>query len=145
MAMWELLAPRRALSVSKTLRWTRNLGIVVLDSPVLRAVFPVAAVGIAVVVAKHGWGLLNVVDLPFALAVVIAIVALDLATTPLTNDTCTPLAPGRLHLFAVGESVPPVNEGARPRFRAAPARELRSPALWQAPLAESLRRRCAPG
>ena len=28
--IWEVLAPRRALTVSKALRWTSNLGLVVL-------------------------------------------------------------------------------------------------------------------
>ncbi len=28
MAVWELVAPRRALTVSKALRWTNNLGLV---------------------------------------------------------------------------------------------------------------------
>ena len=30
MALWEVLAPRRALTVSKTVRWVNNLGIVFL-------------------------------------------------------------------------------------------------------------------
>jgi sterol desaturase/sphingolipid hydroxylase (fatty acid hydroxylase superfamily) len=65
--------------VSKTLRWTSNLGIVVLNTVVLRLVFPVAAVGMAALAADRGWGLLNALGLPFALAVVVAVVALDLA------------------------------------------------------------------
>ncbi len=32
MALWELAAPRRRLTVSKMLRWASNLGIVFLDS-----------------------------------------------------------------------------------------------------------------
>jgi sterol desaturase/sphingolipid hydroxylase (fatty acid hydroxylase superfamily) len=79
MAAWELLAPRRALTVSKALRWTNNLGIVVLNTLVLRAAFPVAAVGMAALAAERGWGLLNVLQPPFALSVLIAVVALDLA------------------------------------------------------------------
>ena len=79
MAAWGLLAPRRAPTVSKALRWTSNLGIVVLNTVVLRLVFPVVAVGMAALAAQRGWGLLNAMELPFALAVVIAVVALDLA------------------------------------------------------------------
>ena len=74
MTLWELLAPRRALSVSKTLRWTSNLGIVVLNTLVLRAVFPVAAVGMALLAAGRGWGLLNAMELHDALAGVVAVV-----------------------------------------------------------------------
>ena len=47
MAGWELLAPRRVLNVSKALRWANNLGIVVLNTVLLRLLFPAAAVGIA--------------------------------------------------------------------------------------------------
>jgi sterol desaturase/sphingolipid hydroxylase (fatty acid hydroxylase superfamily) len=79
MAVWELLAPRRALTVSKALRWTSNLGIVVLNTVVLRLVFPVAAVGVAALAAGRGWGLLNAMELLFPLAVVLAIITLDLA------------------------------------------------------------------
>ncbi len=45
MALWEWRAPRRALTVSKVWRWTSNLGIVVLNSLLLRLIFPATAVG----------------------------------------------------------------------------------------------------
>ena len=35
-ALWELAAPRRALTVSKALRWGSNLGLVVLNTVLLR-------------------------------------------------------------------------------------------------------------
>ena len=47
MVLWELRAPRRALTVSKALRWGSNLGLVVLNSVLLRLLFPAAAVGLA--------------------------------------------------------------------------------------------------
>jgi len=34
MAIWKILAPRRALSFSRGLRWTNNLGIVALNNGV---------------------------------------------------------------------------------------------------------------
>ena len=43
MAVWELVAPRRRLLVSKALRWSNNLALVVLNSFVLRLLFPAAA------------------------------------------------------------------------------------------------------
>ena len=78
MALWELLAPRRALSVSKGIRWANNLGLVALNTLVLRLIFPAAAVGVAAVAAERGWGLLNIHPLHPALAGVLAVVALDL-------------------------------------------------------------------
>ena len=77
MAIWEVLSPRRSLSVSKTIRWTNNLALVFLNSIVLRLLFPAAAVGIATTVAQQGWGLLNLYPLPFVPSVVIAVVAMD--------------------------------------------------------------------
>lgn len=77
MALWEELAPRRALTVSKTLRWSNNLGLVVLNTLVLRLLFPAAAVGMAAVAAEQGWGLLNQVPVPFWLAVALAVVFMD--------------------------------------------------------------------
>ena len=79
MAAWEALAPRRALSVSKARRWASNLGIVFLNSALLRIIFPATAVTVAVLAQERGWGLLNQHDVPFALAVVASVVALDLA------------------------------------------------------------------
>ena len=79
MAIWELLAPRRALTVSKTVRWVSNLGLVALNTVLLRLVFPTAAVGAALLAEQRGWGLLHQVELPYWLAVVAAVVALDLA------------------------------------------------------------------
>jgi sterol desaturase/sphingolipid hydroxylase (fatty acid hydroxylase superfamily) len=77
MALWELVAPRRALTVSKAVRWANNLGIVFFNSFLLRLLFPAAAVGVAVFAAEHGWGLFNYYDLPFWLVAVLSVVAMD--------------------------------------------------------------------
>ncbi len=77
MGLWEIVAPRRALTVSKVVRWTNNLGLVFVNSLVLRILFPAAAVGVAAFAAEQGWGLLNYYQLPLALSVVLAVVALD--------------------------------------------------------------------
>jgi sterol desaturase/sphingolipid hydroxylase (fatty acid hydroxylase superfamily) len=77
MAVWELSAPRRTPSVSKTSRWGSNLGLVVLNTLLLRLLFPTAAAGMAAFAAAQGWGLLNQVRLPFGLAGALALVVLD--------------------------------------------------------------------
>lgn len=79
MAGWELLAPRRLQKIGRGLRWPNNLGIVVLDTLLLRLVFPTAAVGFALFAAGRGWGLFNAVDVPVWLAVIAAVLILDLA------------------------------------------------------------------
>ena len=77
-ALWELAAPRRPLRVSKAVRWTSNIGIVILDTALLRIVFPAAAVGIAVAAGALGWGLFNALDWPLWIEIVLAVVVLDL-------------------------------------------------------------------
>ena len=79
MALWELAAPRRALRVSRGWRWTSNLGIVLLNTALLRLVLPTSAVALAVVARAEGWGVLGRLDLPAWLEIVAAIVALDFA------------------------------------------------------------------
>jgi hypothetical protein len=76
-ALWEVAAPRRALTVSKTLRWASNLGLVALNTVMLRLLFPLAAVGVAAFCVKNGWGLINHFQVPFAIAVPLAVIAMD--------------------------------------------------------------------
>jgi sterol desaturase/sphingolipid hydroxylase (fatty acid hydroxylase superfamily) len=78
MAIWELFAPRRTLAVSKWMRWTNNLGLVFFNTLILRVLFPVAAVGVAVFANNNGWGLLNYFRISYPLAIVLSVVALDL-------------------------------------------------------------------
>jgi sterol desaturase/sphingolipid hydroxylase (fatty acid hydroxylase superfamily) len=79
MALWELLAPRRAWSVGRAPRWPGNLGILLLDVAVVRLLFPVAAVGVAAVAVQRGWGLLNIAPWPPVLEGLLGFLALDLA------------------------------------------------------------------
>ncbi len=79
MALWETRAPRRGLRLPKRARWTANLGLVVLNTIILRLLFPAAAVGAATLAADRGWGVLAWVGLPAWAAVALSVVALDLA------------------------------------------------------------------
>lgn len=77
MALWEVLAPRRALSVAKSLRWANNLGLVFLNTALLRLVFPAAAVGFAALAHARGWGLFNYYEVGFWLPLIASVVLLD--------------------------------------------------------------------
>jgi sterol desaturase/sphingolipid hydroxylase (fatty acid hydroxylase superfamily) len=77
MALWELWAPRRVLTVGKAIRWANNLGLVALNTLLLRLLFPAAAVGMAALADDQGWGLLNYFQVPVGLAVPLAVIALD--------------------------------------------------------------------
>ena len=77
-ALWELLAPCRRLTVPRGLRWANNLGLVVMNALLLRLLFPAAAIGVAAFANGHGWGLLQHFEVPFWLAVPVAVVVMDL-------------------------------------------------------------------
>ncbi len=76
-SFWELVAPQRRLTLSRALRWSSNLGLVVLNTVLLRLMFPLAAVGMAAFSAANGWGMLNHFKVPFWLAVPLAVMAMD--------------------------------------------------------------------
>jgi len=78
MALWELAGPRRQLTTAKGARWFANLGITVVNTVVVRLIFPAAAVGMAVVGAERGWGVLNQVSAPAVLSIIAAVLFLDL-------------------------------------------------------------------
>ena len=79
MVVWEVLAPRRRQAIGRLRRWPSNLGIVVLNTLLVRLAFPVAAVGTAVAAETHGWGLFNWLSVPTWFAVAASVVLLDLA------------------------------------------------------------------
>lgn len=78
MMLWEWLAPRRALLIGRR-RWFANLGIVVLDTAIVRLLFPLAGAGMALFAAREGWGLFNYYPVPAWLAVTLSVLILDLA------------------------------------------------------------------
>lgn len=77
MAIWEVVAPRRALTVSKAVRWANNLGLVFFNSFVLRLIFPAAAVGMAAFASEQGWGIFNYYDVLPVIAVIVSVIAMD--------------------------------------------------------------------
>lgn len=78
-AALEALLPRRRRSFSRARRWPSNLGIVALDTVVLRLVLPTAAVGAALAAEARGVGLLPWLRLPAPVAILVAVLLLDLA------------------------------------------------------------------
>jgi sterol desaturase/sphingolipid hydroxylase (fatty acid hydroxylase superfamily) len=79
MVLWELAAPKRRLTLARGARWPGNLGVLVLDALLVRILFPTAVVGVALACERNGWGLFNVVALPWGFAVLASVILLDLA------------------------------------------------------------------
>jgi len=77
MALWEVLAPRRRQAVGRIRRWPGNLGIVALDAALIRLLFPMSAMGLALFAEQKGFGLFNVWAVPGWLATLLAVLVLD--------------------------------------------------------------------
>ncbi|MBA3670042.1 MAG: sterol desaturase family protein [Sphingomonas sp.] len=78
LAILEPMLPRRIQVIGRQQRWPSNFGLVAVDTALVRIVFPTATIGLAVVAAGHGWGLLNQVAMPGWVGGIVAFVLLDL-------------------------------------------------------------------
>lgn len=78
LAIAEVAAPRRRLAIARRRRWPGNIGIVAIDTLLVRILFPTAAVGVALLAEARGVGLLNIVALPGWLSFLTSFVLLDL-------------------------------------------------------------------
>jgi sterol desaturase/sphingolipid hydroxylase (fatty acid hydroxylase superfamily) len=79
MALWEWLAPRRAPGAAVQIRRGNNIALAVLNLVLVRVLFPMAGVGLAVFVGQRGAGLFNMLPVPFPIAVAASLLAFDLA------------------------------------------------------------------
>jgi len=73
----EWVLPLRPAGDAIRLRWLGNVGISILDTFIVKALFPVLGVGWAAYCADRGWGLFNYVDGPAWLNVAVSIAWLD--------------------------------------------------------------------
>lgn len=78
MAVAEALLEARPCRVARRSRWIHNVGLMLLNTAVLRLLFPIGAVAAALWSTKHGFGLLHLANWPVAVELVLAIVVLDL-------------------------------------------------------------------
>ncbi|MCE5265256.1 MAG: sterol desaturase family protein [Deltaproteobacteria bacterium] len=76
-AVAETAAPRRPRALKRSLRWLGNLCMHVVNALFPRLLFPVLPVGMAVLWAEKGWGLLNIIPAPRWVAAILTLVALD--------------------------------------------------------------------
>ena len=79
MAVWELAAPRRKQELRRRTRWPGNLAIVVLDTLLVRLLFPIGTVAAAIAAEARGWGFFNAFDVPAWVAIPACVILLDLA------------------------------------------------------------------
>lgn len=77
--IWEWLTPRKKLTQSKLYRWLNNLGLIAFNSMCLSLLMPILAIEAAIYAANNGLGLLNQLEVPIYVELLIAVVLLDLA------------------------------------------------------------------
>jgi sterol desaturase/sphingolipid hydroxylase (fatty acid hydroxylase superfamily) len=76
-ALLELAVPRRPLTTSKGGRWFTNIGIVIINTVVLRVFVPAGALGISVWIGRQGWGVFNHMNWPIWIEVILSVILLD--------------------------------------------------------------------
>jgi sterol desaturase/sphingolipid hydroxylase (fatty acid hydroxylase superfamily) len=79
MALWEVMLPKRGLNESKGKRWSINLGMIIINTLIVRFVFSAGAVGVAVWAERSGYGMLYLLDTSPLFAGLLSIFLLDLA------------------------------------------------------------------
>ncbi len=81
-ALAEHLVPRKSRTQPRSTRWVTNWGMTVVNTVTLRLMaflLPLLAVGAAVDAGKNGWGLLNWLDWPLWIEVIVTVLFLDFA------------------------------------------------------------------
>lgn len=78
MGIWEVAAPRRKPTLSKTYRWVNNLGLTFFNGFIMKVIFPIASTGIAIAAYQNGWGVLRYFEVPSVLSVILFIVVMDM-------------------------------------------------------------------
>lgn len=78
-AAWEELYPRRNFTSPPGRRWLTNLGINFLGFILIRALFPLAPVLVAVFASEKGLGFFNVLSVPVFVAAIISFILMDLS------------------------------------------------------------------
>lgn len=78
MLLWEFLSPRRAPLEGQAWRRGNNLLLVLLNAMLLKLLIPITGAALAIYSAEQGWGLFNLLGLPFWLEIIFAVILLDL-------------------------------------------------------------------
>ncbi|MCK7610940.1 sterol desaturase family protein [Roseibium sediminicola] len=79
MALMEVWLPRRGLKSSRLKRWPTNWGFILLDALLVRLIFPIGGVGLALLAQDKGWGLFGLLGWSGIVVGLLAFLVLDLA------------------------------------------------------------------
>ncbi|MDA7847897.1 sterol desaturase family protein [Sulfurospirillum sp.] len=76
-AILEYFIPRRGLLISKSKRWFNNIFLVIIDTFIVKLLFPIVAVGTSIYAAQKEIGLFNVLDFSPIYSIIFCIIILD--------------------------------------------------------------------
>jgi sterol desaturase/sphingolipid hydroxylase (fatty acid hydroxylase superfamily) len=74
-----VLAPRRRQAIGRVARWPSNFGVVIIDTLLVRILFPTSAVGLALLAETKGFGLFNAWPVATWVSIIASVAILDLA------------------------------------------------------------------
>lgn len=77
MPLLEMILPLRPHKHPLAFRWVNNLLLGIIDSLILKFLFPIAGITFAVYIHQQGWGLFNTFDVPAVLAISLSILIYD--------------------------------------------------------------------
>ncbi|MEE8059693.1 MAG: sterol desaturase family protein [Pseudomonadales bacterium] len=78
LSWWEIRFPRRSLRIAKQQRWCHNWAISIFNAVFLKLTFPIMGVGMALMAQEKQWGLLNYLEFPMWVEVIIFVCIFDL-------------------------------------------------------------------
>jgi len=77
-ALWEVFQPARSETTSISLRWFGNIVLLLLSWMIVTLLPFITGFGAALLAGRHGWGLLNVLQIPAPVGILLSFVVLDL-------------------------------------------------------------------
>lgn len=78
MGIMETLWPRRVLDAPKTKRWFSNVSVSFISAALVRGLLPLVPTSLAIYCTQQGWGLFNIINLPFGLQFIGSVLILDM-------------------------------------------------------------------
>ncbi|SOB57064.1 Fatty acid hydroxylase superfamily protein [Pseudodesulfovibrio profundus] len=78
MGVAETLWPRRVLDAPKAKRWFSNVGISFVSAGLVRLLLPLVPTVLALYCTEQGWGLLNILEVPYWFAFILSVLILDM-------------------------------------------------------------------
>ncbi len=79
LALCEFVFPRRAKNnVPQSTRWISNLSIVIIGNFLMRLIFPLLAIEMAILSRNYSWGIFNQFEIPYWVNIIFTIIILDL-------------------------------------------------------------------